>query len=104
VVIGVGDTGKSYAGGADLCQFDLGLLASLIHGLYDVIDGGGRPYANMICGFGASFSKYFVARAENNRATIGPASINTQPEFINMIAQHSKLFFNSAQLNYDISE
>jgi hypothetical protein len=71
-----------------------------------VIDGGGRPYANMICGFGASFSKYFVARAENNRATIGPASINAQPEFINMImiAQHSKLFFNSAQLNYDISE
>ena len=69
-----------------------------------MIDGGGRPYANMICRFGVSFSKDFVARAKNNRATIGPASINAQPEFINMIAQHSKLFFNSAQLNYDISE
>jgi hypothetical protein len=69
-----------------------------------MIDGDGRPYANMICGFGVSFSKDFVARAENNRATISSASINAQPEFINMIAQHSKLFFNSAQLNYHIPE
>jgi hypothetical protein len=58
----------------------------------------------MICGFGVSFPKDFGAHAENNRATIGSASINAQPEFIYMIPQHSKLFFNSAQLNYDISE
>jgi hypothetical protein len=58
----------------------------------------------VICGFGSPFSKDLVARAEDNRATIGSASINAQPEFIDMIAQHSKLFFNSVQLNYDISE
>jgi hypothetical protein len=69
-----------------------------------VVDGGDRPYPNMICGFGASFPKDFVASAENNRATIGPAPINAQPEFIYMIAQHSKLFFNSVELNHDISE
>jgi hypothetical protein len=63
-------------------------VASLRHGLYDVVDGGDRPYPNMISGFGASFSEDFVARAENNRATIGSASINPQPEFIYMIAQH----------------
>jgi hypothetical protein len=49
------------------------------------------PYPNMICGFGVSFPKDFVARAENNRTTIGSASINAQPEFIDMIAQHSKI-------------
>jgi hypothetical protein len=69
-----------------------------------VVDGGIHPYANVICGFGSPLSEDLVTRAEDNRATIGSASINPQPEFINMIAQHSKLFFNSAQLNYDISE
>jgi hypothetical protein len=69
-----------------------------------VVDGGDRPYPNMICGFGASLPQDFVARAENNRATIGSASINAQPEFIDMIPQHSKLFFNSVELNHDISE
>jgi hypothetical protein len=57
----------------------------------------------MICGFSAPFPQDFVAPAENNSATIGSASINAQPEFINMVAQHSKLFFNPEQLNYDIS-
>jgi hypothetical protein len=58
----------------------------------------------MICGFVASFPKDFVARAEYNRATVGSAPINAQPEFIDMIAQNSKLFFNSVELNHDISE
>ena len=79
-------------------------LASLRHGLYDVVDGGVYPYANVICGFGSPFSEDLVIRAEDNRATIGSASINPQPEFIDMITQHSKLFFNSVQLNHDISE
>jgi hypothetical protein len=69
-----------------------------------MVDGGARPYPNMICGFGVSFPKDFVACAENNRAAIGSASINAQPEFIDMIAQHSKLFFNSVQLNHYIPE
>jgi hypothetical protein len=57
----------------------------------------------MICGFSAPFPQDFAARSENNRATVGSTSINAQPEFINLIAQHSKLFFNPEQLNYDIS-
>jgi len=76
MVIGVGDSGKTDAGGGDLWQFNLGLLASLRHGLYDMVDGGDCPYPNMICGFGVSFSEDFVTCAENNRATIGSASVN----------------------------
>jgi hypothetical protein len=76
MVIGMGDPGKTDACGVDLCQFDPGLPASLRHGLYDVIDGGVHPYANVICRFSVPFSKDFVARAENNRATIRSASIN----------------------------
>jgi hypothetical protein len=102
-MIGMGYSGKTNAGGGDFWRIDLGLLTSLRHSLYDVIDGGVHSYANVICGFSVPFPKDPVARAEDNRATIGSTSINAQPGLINITAQHSKLFFNSVQLNYDIS-
>jgi hypothetical protein len=103
MMVGMGNSGKTYAGGCDFWRIDLGLLTCLRHSLYDVVDGGVHSHANVICGFSSPFSKDFIAEAEDNRATIGSTSINTQPELINRTAQHSKLFFNSVQLNYDIS-
>jgi hypothetical protein len=86
MMIGMGNSGKTNAGGGDFWRIDLGLLTSLCHSLYDVIDGGVHSHANVICGFSAPFSKDFVAGAENNRATIGSASINAQPELIKLTA------------------
>jgi hypothetical protein len=71
-----------------------------------VINSGFNPNTNVICGLSAPFSKDIVVRAKDERTTVRSASINAQPEFtfINVIAQHSKLFFNSIQLTYYISE
>jgi hypothetical protein len=72
-----------------------------------MLDGGFHSYANVIRGFGAPFTQDFLIRADYDCSTVSSASVDAQPEFINMInmiAQHSKLFFNSVQLNYDISE
>ncbi len=76
MVIGMGDSGETDAGGGDLWQFDLGLLTGLRDSLYNVIDGGLHSHANVICGFGAAFADDFPTVDSNGRATIGSTPVN----------------------------
>jgi len=75
MVIWMGDSSQSYACSRDLGQFDLGLLASLSDGLYNVIDGGLYSHTNVVRGFRSAFADDFARGADNGRATIGPPPV-----------------------------
>jgi hypothetical protein len=76
MVVGMGDSGETYAGGGDLRQFNLGLLTSLRDSLYNVIDGGFHTHTNVVCCFGAAFADDFPIVDSNGRATIGSTPVN----------------------------
>ena len=80
MVIRMGNSGETDAGGGDLRLFNPGLLTSLRYGLSDVDDGGFHPDADVICGFSAPFANDFATSVNYGRATIGSTSINTQPK------------------------